>query len=392
LDWYIIRNIVNFVLASIFGLVVFYKNPRNKANILYMLFCFAVAYWDFVDFNIYLAKSYDATVFWAKLDFAATTMGTAFLTHFMLEFSKVKKLLDKKIIIFAIYLPVIFFSVYDLFTHKISGEIVISDSGRDLVWGSDTVNYISGGWSVVMTFLGVYSFLLFFRRSLDNSFKKQARIILFGFLFSFLSTAVEGFTWAFESKIPSFFIFGLTVEFVVIGVAMLRSSLFTLNPVTAAESIISTMSDSLLLISPDKLIMGVNDSMLKVLGYKKQELIGNNAGKILQNLKIDGGKGLLTLIFKKDNLTDIESFLLTKKGVKVPVSLSTSLVKRKSDSAKASILGVVAICRDIRERKKIESETMEYSEKLKKLNKKMVDREIEMIELKRKIQEAGGSS
>jgi predicted nucleic acid-binding Zn-ribbon protein len=55
--------------------------------------------------------------------------------------------------------------------------------------------------------------------------------------------------------------------------------------------------------------------------------------------------------------------------------------------SKEKIVGVVALIRDITERKKTEEELKEKNEELEKFNKFAVGRELRIIELKNKVKE-----
>jgi PAS domain S-box-containing protein len=62
---------------------------------------------------------------------------------------------------------------------------------------------------------------------------------------------------------------------------MWKYELFPLTPATAAESILSTMTDALLLVSPERRIVAVNKATLELLGYEESELTDQPVEMIL---------------------------------------------------------------------------------------------------------------
>jgi len=60
--------------------------------------------------------------------------------------------------------------------------------------------------------------------------------------------------------------------------AVVRYRMLTITPATAAENILATMSDLLMLLDPEGNILTANESTLSVLGYQRPELVGRSRG------------------------------------------------------------------------------------------------------------------
>ncbi len=126
------------------------------------------------------------------------------------------------------------------------------------------------------------------------------------------------------------------------------------------ETIISSMTNSLIIINPDTTIKQTNEATKSLLGYEEQELIGKSI-KILLNNEQDlfGGKGVEDLVKRKES-RDTETTYLSKDGKKIPVLLSASALASESEG----LQGYVCIAIDITERKQAEKELCEYNSKL----------------------------
>ncbi len=114
------------------------------------------------------------------------------------------------------------------------------------------------------------------------------------------------------------------------------------------------------MISPEGLIIDVNKSALKILEYKKENLVG----KPLKKIYAPESMQKMKLFFKKwkkyGKINNEEMTIISKSGKKRTVILSANSVKNKN----GKILHSISVQKDITERKKIE-------EKLKKTIKKL---------------------
>ncbi|MDD5194563.1 MAG: ATP-binding protein [Candidatus Omnitrophica bacterium] len=108
------------------------------------------------------------------------------------------------------------------------------------------------------------------------------------------------------------------------------------------ESIMSSMTDALIVINPDATLRLVNKAALDLLGYKEDELIGQPMGKIFLQ---EGDT--LHKYFKKIIIAgvayNVGLTFLTKQGNGIPVNLSGALIQQEG-----KIIGIVGVARDMR--------------------------------------------
>ena len=115
------------------------------------------------------------------------------------------------------------------------------------------------------------------------------------------------------------------------------------------------------MISPDGIILDANKSALKILGYKKNEIIGKQLKKIYAQECYGKIKENYKKWIKTGKLYNREMTLITKAGDKRTVLLSSTAVKDKN----SKILNSVSIQKDITEQKKIEEKILIERNKLK---------------------------
>ena len=119
----------------------------------------------------------------------------------------------------------------------------------------------------------------------------------------------------------------------------------------------------------------------EMIGYSKEEIIGRNVMDLhivpVEELPVVAARLIEHTL--KINPNPLELTLIRKDGGWRRVSISGKSV---TIGGKSFVLG---IARDITERKKIEEQMKKKNEEMEKVRKLTVKREIEMIELKKKI-------
>ena len=147
------------------------------------------------------------------------------------------------------------------------------------------------------------------------------------------------------------------------------------------------VGDGIVYISKHRRVVRVNAALLKIGGYKKEDIVG----KKLTTLALEGvisPKSLTKTIkafigrMKGEDLSPYDVVLTTKDGTKIDVEVHGTLVKDEKGNA----MGTVAVLRDIGFRKEMKDVLKDKNENLEKLNNVMIGRELKMIELKEKIE------
>ena len=119
------------------------------------------------------------------------------------------------------------------------------------------------------------------------------------------------------------------------------------------DDILTSMIDTLIVVTPDATIQRVNQATCNLLGYAENELIGQPIGSIFAEDNPD-----IEDLIQKGSVQHIEQHYLTKKGEEIPV-LFTSSAMCDDDG---NIQGIVCVAQDITERKQSE-EALRDSEK-----------------------------
>ena len=149
-------------------------------------------------------------------------------------------------------------------------------------------------------------------------------------------------------------------------------------------AIFNSVRDGLVILDKTGKILQVSESLVKMGGYSEKEIIG----KRLKLMTMFTPKSLIQILanfvrtIAGQDILPYEVEATTKDGRKIFGEISGTPLRRGG-----KIVGVVAIIREITERKRIEEEIIKKSEELEKFNKLAVGRELQMVELKKKIKE-----
>jgi PAS domain S-box-containing protein len=125
------------------------------------------------------------------------------------------------------------------------------------------------------------------------------------------------------------------------------------------DSIIKSMIDTLIVVSPDRKIMLVNAAACELLGYEEEELVGSPIELIFENCAA-GSSAIMGEISANRFISNIETTCRAKSGASVPVLLTGSAI-----SSENNIQGIVYVAKDITEVKSHEEFRRNQEEILK---------------------------
>lgn len=390
------------VAVFLMGNIVYSRNRKKQLNVIFLYLCTSVAYWGFAEFNYLQANSIHTAKLWLRLT-VLDTFTLPLALHFIIVFVEKTHVLKKKSTYLALYGIPIIFMLLDLPTGLITGHIIPASTRQGWRFRNsyNLAHYLFIFWCLILCALIIGLCIQYYVATKEHKKKYRIIYVVTGFIVSVIVSYNSEILLPniADVYLPSLSMASYAFACALIGFSMWRHKLFTLTPHTAAENIIDTMSDALLLIGIDKKINLVNRSALILLEYEERDIVGKDI-EIVFDKRLNekdssfnmgtGFRGLIKTVIKGDT----ETCFVTSTGKSIPVSLSGSLIHDPEND----LLGIVCIARDISERKKnalelkkakdeLEDRVKERTSQLSYTNKKLIREIIERKEAEKMLAE-----
>jgi PAS domain S-box-containing protein len=152
---------------------------------------------------------------------------------------------------------------------------------------------------------------------------------------------------------------------------------------TLYENLILNANDAITLIGPQGTFALVNPKFCEFSGYSEEETKSLHFSKLIhpEDLPLFTDRYRRTLA-GEDVPSNYQFRIIRKTGEVIFIDFNANVIKKDGEN-----IGIQAIARDITERKQAEKELQERMKELEKWHKLTVDRELRMIELKKRIEE-----
>jgi len=354
-------SLASGTFCLLLSVIVIMLDRKSIVNKLFLLGSFALFFYTFTTVMMWLSQNAAEASFWNKMG-SMWPFFVVLIANFALAFTK-SVWLKNKLTYAALYLPAILFFAVDLSTNLINKPPILRYWGYNDVASGTWIYYISTVWSAVLT-VGAFPICARYYFMVEDSEKKnQTALVTVGLavpIVAFLITNLINRSIGIET--PNL---GPVTAFVLSGFvsyALLKYDLFAFDAALAAENIISTMPDALVLTDTQGKMIKINEHLLDFLGYNENELVG----KSVEKLESEKDHDLWVNEFKKlkENKTVEGSELTckTKTGENKVVLFSGTVLQTRMGHD----IGLACLFHDFTERKNAQEAIEKSEEKFKK--------------------------
>jgi PAS domain S-box-containing protein len=354
-----ILDLVSCVIIFTLGIFVFCINKKEPVHRAFLFMCLIASAWAFTEFMFRQAGSYENAFFWMKTT-AVWTFVMPVTLYFAVVFTErtLNRLQNRLLVLMFLIAAV--FTIIELAT-----DLIIV-APRPVYWG---YSYIFSNafllypiemlWSFGVALVALVLCIDYYHKTSDPRKKHQAKFVLVGAaiptLAGFITQEIGPF---FQLAIPEMTTICMLGLSGMVGYAIWRYELFELSPATAADKILSTIPDLLVLIDASERIVTVNRAARDLLGYPDGMLIGMPFNRLSGN--DTALSSLPALIVKSGSVSDYETIISRHNKEVIPVSISGSVIRGRD----GEIAGIVTVFRDISERKRAENDLRESEARL----------------------------
>ena len=362
-------QLIHFFCVVTFLYLAAYIVVRNHRSLLNLTCSAVILVFSFFSFSLVFvhdpgASRETARLFYNIGSFAWGSFASVALWFIMVFIDK-KAVLKSKLFYVALAVPPAVV-IYGQWAGHIAADYVLQPWGWAFVWSRSLWTYFFWLYYVVYMSWGLYLIARQMRATGDPTRGRQAAIICYTAVLPLvLSTATD-------VVLPSLGIHAvpnMAPDFTIIWaiglvVAIAKYGMLEITPSLAADKIISTMSDSLLLLDKEGRIAFANSAASSLLSYRENEFRGRKMDLLFPGrLREEQMSRLET----GGDVVSGDYVLITKNGDEVPVIFSGSVMRGMA----GEVIGTVCVARDITERKRAEEEIKTYSAQLEAVNKEL---------------------
>ncbi len=339
-----------FVISLASGIYILVKNPDSRFNRLLFIFAVLVSYLSLADLGLYLAESYRMAYFWVKMGFLWPLV-IPVIVHAVLVFTGRMN----RWVITAVYVPSFIIAALELLTPLISGGPVMSPWGWTFMAPEGKILYdLATLWGFSM---GALAILLTAKYYIDAPASRRGET---SYLFTGLMIPIfSGFTTDFllpimGYSVPSLTNFTAAVGISIIAYGVMRFRIPLLSPRAAAEDIVRTMNNFLIITDNELNINYANPAAERLTGFRS--LRGMKVSDLLESGDIEGMMD-----------STLESMIRTREGTRVPVVVSAGYIR----DDRGQDVGIIFTGSDISQVKEMEEKLRRREDRLTLLTEHM---------------------
>ncbi len=382
---YTTLSLISFFVCLHLSAYVFFRNSRSRQNIVFSLFCLTLAIVCFAEFMFRQAETAQRALFWLNFQ-QLWPISLALLLHFVLIYTKALGRVVRRILV-PVYLSALGIHVLDRFFFSVEPQLA--------TWG--WTYSVSNIWvyetlSTYASVMGILCLILLIRyqnQNQDPHVRVQNKFILLAMSIPILVGFVCDWLLPILSiNTPELTFSSFALMASIIGYAVRKHDLFSVSTALAADTIIDTMSEGLLVINARLQIEIFNPALKRILHKSSTDLKGRHLSVIFGELDTINDINELDL----RGLPSGTVILPRGKRESFPASISNSLLKDMASKTR----GAVFIIRDVSEqeaarealvkaREELELRVEQRTAELKDLNKLLIKEIGEKTEAEKQV-------
>ena len=341
-------SLVTCLISLFSGFFIYFKNPHKRLHKVFFFFTFAFTFWALSEFFYRFLEDKESAYFWVKINYIFWPATIYLFAELAMTYTKdtLDRLIPKGFLKFLLYyLPVILIPIVSVWPSNPINLTIVK-----LPWGysyGPTDTFLHNAfllWGTISGFYVMFLYITYYFKAKNIRKKKQALTAsLSYFVPVLLGTLSEYALPLLGYKIPEMTTLGIAIATIIVGYAIWKLDLYSINTLSTANKILSTMTESLILLSLDFKIEFINKSTSKLLNFPKEELIGESFQKIFK-------KNLNNLLNNKQIST--REYLINKKNELIPVEISNTSIQDSSNKT----FGILLLAKDITDRIETEKE------------------------------------
>lgn len=328
-------------VAMFIGTYVLARNPGERINRLFFLYCITSAAVAFFEFQLCSSGSLPEASMWIRHT-AFWPLIPAFLLHFILVYTRKTPEHAPVWLLVLLYLPPLSYALFRFYLLQgRMGPVLYSWGWSYDISRSTPLTAFIGAWAGMVSVLCLWFSGRHFYSTKNPEVRRQALFVHAGVgLPTFAALFMHWILIPLGFRPPNLSMYGFGAGALFLGLAVFRYRLMTITPESVAEDILATMSEALFLTDQGGRIIRVNYAAVRMLGMEPGELNGRPFQELICAPERDKAKAL----------SMDETVFKDREGNRVAVLLARSGIRDRTGRP----LGWLYIARDITERLRME--------------------------------------
>lgn len=184
LNLYALPAVIACILSSLIGIYVFYKNPKNIQNRVFVLFIFFVVVFSIAEIMLRFSSNSEEGLFWGRIGYIGVIFVPITFLHLSFVFPRERSMVKiNKYLLFVMYLiGIVTLCAFDLIVSI--QDVQLSIWGYRLALNSSTIGILI----VVTLFFAIFNLVRSYQISRSLIEKKQIKYVFYGGLVGAMST------------------------------------------------------------------------------------------------------------------------------------------------------------------------------------------------------------
>ncbi|MBS3749641.1 MAG: PAS domain S-box protein [Candidatus Thermoplasmatota archaeon] len=371
-----IAGLAGFIILSLLGVYVIYKNNGDygqSLNIIVSLWLLSTSVWSLGQFLMIVARNSEELLIPIQISFISIFLMSSTTLHAALNYPSKSKIMNFKWMPFLLYVPFAFFS-FILFTNNVHFLFLktVAYNPNTILHHSITYGFVGNIGKIVPYLFIFISFGLFLYSGIRNKGRVRTGSLLLstGLFFGILSSVLSEF-----QIMPATTLFPLSGLF--FAIAIIKYQMVFITPATAANNILRTMNDGLIITDVNNNIIKINNAITSMLGFSDKDLFNKNIKDLFRN---DNDSPLfskmLQNVYNGKLINSYTEELSKKNNGRICGSINISSI-RENDA----VVGYVYNIRDVTKEKRSKQRLKESKQALESTNKALQKRTEEVESL-----------
>ncbi len=349
MNWFTLLSLSATIICLALGIIVYSFNRKAFLNKLFFLTSIAAFVYQFSTVMMWNSPDAASALFWHKMG-TGWPFFVVLVLNFALIFTKSNWIKNKQNYL-VLYLPAITFWLIDFFTYQINTAPKLKYWGYNDIMSGTPLYYLSTIWASVLPIIAFALCFRYYQASTDTTERSQAKYVAVGFAIPIATFIVTNMlTRSLNMDFPNLGISATLFFSLLVGHAIVKYELFTLDTELAFEQIITTIPDPFILTDEKAQMLRVNDRLIDFLGFTKEEINSKKLSLLFAQNQEATLNNILAELKTKNVLINYELELKTKTGEVKQVLFSGSIVPNK----KGKPIGITCIMKDITSRIEME--------------------------------------